>query len=347
MDTWKLEHGEKEDIHEYYTGKENIKEEDSLTYLGHVISKSGGNMPNIIHKRKKAIGTEKLILRLIKNLGPYKYTGALIYIQSLIRTSILYSAETMYNLTETEMRALEQIEESVLQKVFQTKRSCPRHILYLESGIYPARNQIHRQMLNFLHYILQQPSDSLIYRIFETQKNHPTKGDWVSCVIELVNVYDLQLSIEEIKNTKKSVFKNLVKNQVEKVAFEQLLKRQKGGQKGKKIVYENLEMADYLLPECQATPEEKSQILQIRSEMDDYPSNFGNKTKCDMGCSETLNSEHILVCSILNEKDTNFLRYEHILKGTMNEKLHIFRKIQHNNEKRKHLLRDSVEDSKL
>ena len=106
-------------------------------------------------------------------------------------------------------------------------------------------------------------------------------------------------------------------------------------------------MADYLLPESQATPEEKSQIFQIRSEMDDYPSNFGNKTKCDLGCFETLNSEHILVCSILNEKETNFLRFEHILKGTMNEKLHIFRKIQHNNEKRKHLLRDSVEDSKL
>ena len=61
----------------------------------------------------------------------------------------------------------------------------------------------------------------------------------------------------------------------------------------------------------------------------------------------TFNSEHILLCSILNDKETNFLSYEHILKGTMNEKLHIFRKKKHNNEKRKHLLRDSVEDSKL
>ena len=81
--------------------------------------------------------------------------------------------------------------------------------------------------------------------------------------------------------------------------------------------------------------------------MDDYPSNFGNKTKCDLGCFETLNSEHILVCSIPNDEETNFLINEHILKGTMNEKLHIFGKIQHNNEKRKHLLRVTIEDSKL
>ena len=109
-------------------------------------SSKGGNMENIVSKSNKAIGTEKLILRLIKNLGPYTYKGALIYIQSLIRTSILYSAETMYNVNDTEMRAIERIEESALQKIFKTKRSCPRHLLYLESGMYPARNQIHRQM---------------------------------------------------------------------------------------------------------------------------------------------------------------------------------------------------------
>ena len=194
-------------------------------------SSKGGNMENIVSKSNKAIGTEKLILRLIKNLGPYTCKGALIYIQSLIRTSILYSAETMYNVNETEMRALERIEESALQKIFKTKRSCPRHLLYLESGMYPARNQIHRQMLNFLHYILQQPSDSLMYRVFEVQKHHPTKGDWVSHVIELVRTYDLRLSVEEIRKTKRNVFVNLVKKQVEKVAFKALLDRQIGGKK--------------------------------------------------------------------------------------------------------------------
>ena len=106
-------------------------------------------------------------------------------------------------------------------------------------------------------------------------------------------------------------------------------------------------MADYLLPECQATPEEKSQIFLIRSEIDDYPSNFGSKTKCDLGCPETLNSKHILVCSKLNEQGSSYLKFELILEGTMNEKLIIFHKIKENIQKKKHLLRDSVENSKL
>ena len=74
-----------------------MQNEDSLIYLGHMISKKGGNTKNILHKGYKAIGTEKLILKLIQNMGPYTFEGALICIQTLIRNSILYASETIYN----------------------------------------------------------------------------------------------------------------------------------------------------------------------------------------------------------------------------------------------------------
>ena len=70
---------------------------------------------------------------MIEPLGPYAFESAFIYIQSLIRNSILYAAETMYKVKETDYRALEMIEESVMKKVFQTKKTCPRHFMYLEA----------------------------------------------------------------------------------------------------------------------------------------------------------------------------------------------------------------------
>ena len=88
-------------------------------------------MSNIIRRRNNSIGTEKQILKMIKGLGPYTFEGAFIYIQSLIRTSLLYGSETMYNITEKELRAIESIEESAIQKALKTKRSCPKHILHL------------------------------------------------------------------------------------------------------------------------------------------------------------------------------------------------------------------------
>ena len=59
----------------------------------------------------------------------------------------------MYDVLETELRALQKIEESVLLIVSKTHRSCPRHLLYLKTGMYLARYQVHRQMLNFLQYV--------------------------------------------------------------------------------------------------------------------------------------------------------------------------------------------------
>ena len=101
---------------ENYIGKVNISNEKSLTYLGHVLSEDGRNMPNILHKKAKSIGTQKLIPKLIKNLGSFTFEGGIIYLQSLLRTSILYGSETMFIITEKEFRAIEVIEESVLPK---------------------------------------------------------------------------------------------------------------------------------------------------------------------------------------------------------------------------------------
>ena len=69
----------------------------------------------------------------------------------------------MYKVKESEYRALEMIEESILKKVFKTKKSCPRHIMYLEAGMVPARYQVERQVLNLLHYILQQDKNSVLF----------------------------------------------------------------------------------------------------------------------------------------------------------------------------------------
>jgi hypothetical protein len=241
-----------------------------------------GPMENINHKRNKCIGTEKQILKLIKSLGPYTFECALIYIQSLIRNSILYASEAIYNIKEIQYRAYEKIEYSVFKKVLKTLRSCPRHLMYLETGLVPARYQINIQVLNYLHYILNQPNDSILLRTFNSMIRNPTPGDWTGYAIELIKKYKLNLSLKEIKETESSIFKKLVKRQIHKIAFRELIERQAKGEKGKLIVYESLNMADYLLPEAALTVEEKQEIFAVRTEMNENPFNFGNKTQCEV-----------------------------------------------------------------
>ena len=119
------------------------------------------------------------------------------------------------------------IEESVLTQVFVTKRSCLKHLTYLELGIFPARYQVHRQMLNVLQYILQQPKESLLYRMFMVHNKHPTKGDWVRTVTDLLNKYEIRLTLQQIKEMKTTLYKNTGKKQKEKLALHTLVKKPK------------------------------------------------------------------------------------------------------------------------
>ena len=342
VDAWQLSHEPNGNMTEEYIGKVKIENDESLVYLGHVLSQKGGNMKNILHKKNRSIGTQKLIPKLIKHLGPYTFEAAIIYIKSLLRTSILYGAETMFNVTEKELRTLETTEESVLQTVFQTKRSCSRHLLYLESGMIPARYQVHRQMINFLQYLLIQPDSSLLNRVFIAQKHNPTRGDWVQNVTKLLSEYDIKMTLSEIRNMKPSLYKSMVKRKVHDKAFKDLIKKKNDGQKGSLIKYEKLEMATYLLSKSNISVKDKIEMYAIRCEMNELPFNYGEKTNCEMGCqAQVMNNEHILNCPALN-CDASRMNITEILNGNNKQKLKTLNKFKENMKRRTEYLRDSV-----
>ena len=234
---------------------------------------------------------------------------------------------------------MERIEESVLQKLFKTTRSCSRHLLYLEAGIIPARFQVQRQVLNFLQYIVQQPQESLLYKVFKSLENHPTKKDWISGAKESLRIFNIQMTIENIREMKPSKFKNIVKNQAQKAAFDYLTEKQKKGKKGKLIRYTKIEMADYLLPECALSVENKTDLSAFRCDMNMLPNNFGKTELCEMSCKEPMNNEHLLKCIVLNEENPCYLELEQLRNGNISEKIVVLKKLQENSKRRTEYIR--------
>ena len=111
VDSWEMTHKPNGQFEEKYVGKVKMSQEKSFMYLGHMLSNDGSNMPNIIHKKNKTISTQKQITRLAEPLALYTFESAVVYIESIFRSSILYASETMVNVKEIEYRALERIEE--------------------------------------------------------------------------------------------------------------------------------------------------------------------------------------------------------------------------------------------
>ena len=166
-------------------------------YLGFIISEDGSNIKNIMSKQKRWFGIIRDIKCLLTGLGKYTFEGGMIYTKSLLRSSILYAAETMYNIKENEMRNLERIDENMLRQLFKTGNGCSIYQLYFESGQLPARYQIKRMKLVFYRYILTQDKDSLMFKFLFAQKMEPTKNDWYSEVQEILKEFEIEMTEEK------------------------------------------------------------------------------------------------------------------------------------------------------
>ena len=162
----------------------------------------------------------------------------------MLRSSILYAAETYYNLSEKELREIERIEEGFLRKLLKTSKGCPIIQLYLTFGVIPARFQIMKMRIMFLKDILNEKEESLIRKFYELQTKKPTKGDWASTCTENLAQLKINLSIEDIKKMKRNQFKNILKQKINELAFQYLMKKK--GKKGCEIEYLSLRMSDYL-----------------------------------------------------------------------------------------------------
>ena len=139
VDQWSVEHlqennSEETCLKETFIGKIEMGQCDEQKYLGFVISNSNNNMANIKSVRNKSFGIIRTIFEKLKalNLRKYYFECGMIFLNVMLRSSILYGSETYYNLKENELRTLERIEENFMRQLLGTNSGCPIAQLYLE-----------------------------------------------------------------------------------------------------------------------------------------------------------------------------------------------------------------------
>ena len=356
VDSWKvtvednLETGET-DFLETYEGQISIGKTDKTKYLGFTISNRGDNLVNITELKNKSIGVIRSIFNRLESLHLKKYyfECGMLFMNIMLRPSILYACETYYNLKESEIRQIERIEEGYMRRLLKTTKGCPINQLYFELGQIPARFEILKLRLLFLKYILDQEEESLINKFFKLQIQQPTKGDWGSTCISNLSELNMNLSLEEIKSMPKQRFKNILKQKILREAFEYLVRKKKGT-KGKEIEYEELKMADYLLPNnIILSIENQRNIFAIRNMMVNIPANFSSQQKATgvvkCICGQIENMKHIYSCNYLNS-DSELHEYGKIFFGTLTEQKEIFERFQINLEKRYELSINKSEKEK-
>ena len=192
-------------------------------------------------------------------------------------------------------------------------------------------------MLNYLHYLLQQEESSLLHRFLYASIKNPRKGDWVENINNILEGANITHTFDEIKLMKKPYFSRLIQNKIRKVAFQNLLERQKELENGSKIEYSSFCMQDYLLGTSPLSLEHKRLLFSLRIDSRNDTAGFG-QTSCLLPCSQELTNEHIYTCNTYNNGETHETPYNKIYNGVLMEKVRIT-KIMENIIKSKRLVK--------
>ena len=154
---------------------------------------------------------------------------------------------------------------------------------------------------------MNQSETSLLYRFLMAQKKEPRRGDWYSDVQNIIKEFNINMSEEQIKETKTNSFKGVVKEKAFLSGIRYLKAKQEKGEKGSLIKYNTLELQDYLQSCANISLEDQQLIFSFICEMNVQKSNFRrnmniNIEYCIRECKQELDNTHLTWCNSINKK---------------------------------------------
>ena len=167
VDGWKMQEVQDEltgDLmcKETFDGEHELDVSNVEKYLGQILSNDGSNVKNVARRAGKGSGMVNTIESIISNVpgGKFHFEIAVIMRNAYLISSMLSCSETWYNVTENDLRKLEQVDESLMRKIFNCSSQVTSEILSLELGLLPVRYII---MLRRIIYFQQKSRKARIH----------------------------------------------------------------------------------------------------------------------------------------------------------------------------------------
>ena len=286
--------------------------------------------------------------------GPYITEVFLLLRDSLFLSALLHDSEAWYNVTQQDLKTLEDCDALILRQYFSLHSKCPRELPHLEIGAVPVRFIIMQRRILYLNYLMNQEPNSLLYKFLQSQRKNAVKGDWCLIVQKDLEDLDIDLSFEEIGNTPKVQLKKLLSDVIHDKSFEYLMKIKESHSKMRNLKYEKLELQNYLRPEAKLTRSEINFTIASRGNMLNLKQNFKSENKNNLECRICLKESsvesqlHIYQeCELLNvnaiiSNDSN--QYEDLFSNNADKTVSTSRRLSQSYKTFVELLNSSASD---
>jgi hypothetical protein len=245
-------------------------------------------------------------------LGSKRIEVGMMLREAMLINGILFNSEAWHGVTRKDVKELERLDEALLRGMVKAHSKTPTEFLYLELGALPLRWVIAQRRINYLKHIIDRSDNELIKKVYNAQKNNPTKGDFAKLVQK--DLENIGMKEEEFVRITRTTVKKEVKTDIKDAAFKELLKMKSDKKKIKEIEYKNLELQNYLKNDSDLTRKESNAIFSIRSQcVKGIRSNFGKmfkSNKCPLNCENDQTpvdtQEHIFKCKELEHTHGEF-----------------------------------------
>ena len=266
--------------------------------LGDLYDITGKNMSKIEKKMEK----KNYIAAEVKRQGSYSKVGKadvsvrMLLMEILVKPTLLTNTETWVNITNAEMKRINQGHYQVLRKVFEQKESTPYYGILSETGYWPYSYVVVYKRLMYFHHLIHSDEGRITRRMIINQKNGAVKGKtWYGGVDEWLVKLKLENSVAKIMEIKKSAWKKEVKEKIGAVVANEVNEKSKKmtklrftGEFGKKEYVENGQMVNV------------RQIMKLRLNMCELKANFKGKYRdetCPACGEEKETTEHVIRCN--------------------------------------------------
>ena len=186
-----------------------------------------------------------------------------------------------------------------------------------------------------LYYILKENPKSMIHRFFLSQMKNPNKKDWVTTILDDLKHLGVNKTMEDIRNMKKGTYMNMIKQRIQTITFENLVKVKLTHSKVKNVEHNGINMQKFLQPNSEQISREEAQLIfKLRCRVSKLKVNMKGKyesLECTACGKSEESQEHILDCAVLNEdKSLENCKYDKIFNGTVSDKLKVARRFKEN-----------------
>ena len=245
-------------------------------------------------------------------LGVRRYEMGLTLRQAWFLNGTLYNSEVWCALSKSDLNVLEVLDRKILRLILGAHSKAPSEMLYLETGVLPIRHVVALRRLCYLKNILNRNDNEIIKQVYEAQRKHPCKGDWVNLIQTDMDNYDLNLSDEVIKDMKDNDYKLIIKEKNKEKSILELENTRSGHDKVNLINLSQNYIGENYLTSGLFNNKQISMLFNLRCQtLKNIKNYFHNLYKgditCPFKCSNEIDSqEHVIKChKIVSNMNSN------------------------------------------